>query len=449
MALPSWGMFPASGGNIMEIKEQAEYSSPYRWVMAAVAGIIMTTSFMSLTAFGVAAPAMAKAMDIPPSTLSTAGIDAFSVGLFVAFFLGHGGIFDTRIKLGVLLAQAFLIVPQILLPLLMPLTKSLTLLIALRFCQGLMIMMIALFSLQLAGWFRSSQRGISLAAMLGAITLGGAVGGIVTGSLSRLGWQNVYYITAGIMVLGAVVYFLFARDAAGHAADIQLSKQNSHHKSVWSYPMTWIMGIVQIPNNWTLFTIGGFLPLYAYHLGYQPQQTGNVMFIWGLMGFLIAILGALLGDHWARQDNSHRNFVNARLRVITLANTSVIVGALMILYLAPISYAWFLVSALVVACTMATPPNYWASPCNCFAVASMGAGAFAIGVISNSVSAVGPVASSVLIDTVGWSGVFWVMAILAALGLMVNEIAMRASLPIETEANRQTEPHGDMGAALG
>ncbi|MCE5361481.1 MAG: MFS transporter, partial [Acidithiobacillus sp.] len=206
------------------LQELPEYSSPYRWVMASVAGIIMTTSFMSLTAFGVAAPAMAQAMGVSASTLATAGVDAFSVGLFVAFFLGHGGIFDTRIKLGVLLAQVFLIVPQVLLPILIPLTKSLLLLVVLRFCQGLMIMMIALFSLQLGGWFRSSQRGISLAAMLGAITLGGAVGGIVTGSLAALGWQDVYFITAGIMVLGSVIYFLFAKDAASHAGDIKKAK---------------------------------------------------------------------------------------------------------------------------------------------------------------------------------------------------------------------------------
>jgi len=432
----------------MDLQELPEYSSPYRWVMASVAGIIMTTSFMSLTAFGVAAPAMAQAMGVSASTLATAGVDAFSVGLFVAFFLGHGGIFDTRIKLGVLLAQVFLIVPQVLLPILIPLTKSLLLLVVLRFCQGLMIMMIALFSLQLGGWFRSSQRGISLAAMLGAITLGGAVGGIVTGSLAALGWQDVYFITAGIMVLGAVIYFLFAKDAASHAADIKKAKVG-HHRSAWSYPMTWIMGIVQIPNNWALFTIGGFLPLYAYHLGYQPTQTGNVMFIWGLMGFVAAILGALLGDLRARRDASHRSVINARLRVISFANGAVILGALMILYVAPISYTWFLISALVVACTMATPPNYWASPCNCFPVATMGAGAFAIGLISNSVSAIGPVSSSVLIGTVGWSGVFWVMAVLAALGMLVNLWAMRIPLPIDLEAKRSVTPAGDMGAAVG
>lgn len=430
----------------MAIKEQPEYSSPYRWVMAIITGVIMTTSFISLTSFGVAAPAMARAMHVSLQTLSSAGVDAFSVGLFIAFFLGHGGIFDTRIRWGVLVAQTFLIVPQILIPILMPLTQSIILLIILRFSQGLMIMMIALFSLQLAGWFRSSQRGISLAAMLGAITLGGALGGVITGSLSGLGWRSVYFITAAIMVLGAVIYFIFAKDALSHADEIKKSKSEHHKHKLWSYPMTWIMGIVQIPNNWTLFTIGGFLPIYAYHLGYKPEQTGNVMFIWGLMGFAMAIIGALLGDHWAKRDNTHRNFVNARLKAITLANGFIILGALMILYLAPLSYAWLLLSALVVAGTMATPPNYWASPCNIFPVATMGAGAFAIGVISNSVSAIGPVVSSVIIHTIGWPGVFWVMVGLAAVGLGVNFLAMHTPLPIEIEGPE--EPDSNCAAGL-
>ena len=417
----------------MSIQEMPEYSSPYRWVMAAITGVIMTTSFISLTSFGVSAPAMAAAMHVSVQSLSAAGIDAFSVGLFIAFFLGHGGIFDTRIRLGVLVAQLFLIVPQILIPILMPITQSLVLLIVFRFLQGLMIMMIALFSLQLAGWFRSSQRGISLAAMLGAITLGGAVGGVITGDLASMGWQVVYFITAAIMIAGAAVYFVFARDASSHAEGIKKSKAEHRKHKLWSYPMTWIMGIVQIPNNWTLFTIGGFLPIYAYHLGYKPEETGNVMFIWGLMGFAAAVLGALLGDYWAKRDNTHRNFVNARLGVISLANVFIIVGALMILYIAPISYPLLLLSALVVACTMATPPNYWASPCNIFPVATMGAGAFAIGVISNSVSAIGPVVSSIIIHTVGWNGVFWVMVGLAAVGLGVNYLASQTRLPIEIE----------------
>ena len=95
----------------------ASQQSAYRWLMAAVCGLIMTTSFISLTAFGVAAPQIARSMHVQLQSLTSYGVDSFSIGLFVAFFLGHGGIFDTRIKTGVLLAQTLLIIPQFLIPL--------------------------------------------------------------------------------------------------------------------------------------------------------------------------------------------------------------------------------------------------------------------------------------------------------------------------------------------
>jgi hypothetical protein len=73
----------------------AEKESGYRWVMSFICGLIMATSFISLTAFGVAAPDIAKSLNVPLQTLTTYGVDSFSIGLFVAFSLGYGG-YSTR-----------------------------------------------------------------------------------------------------------------------------------------------------------------------------------------------------------------------------------------------------------------------------------------------------------------------------------------------------------------
>lgn len=420
-------------GMVMQTAIGPNYTSPYRWVMAVITAIIMATSFISLTAFGLGVPAIAKAVGMPVGTLTTYGVDAFSLGLFIAFFIGHGGIFDTRIRLGVLVAQAFLIIPQVLIPVLMPVLHSLLLFTVLRFSQGLMIMMVALFSLQLSGWFRPSQRGIALGAMLGAITLGGALGGLITGTLSHLGWEMMYEATALIMVAGAVIYFIFARDAAHLTHQLQAVKTQSQQKSAWSMPMTWIMGIVQIPLTWTLFSVGGFMPAYGFHLGYKVGQVSHLMFIWGIVGFLSAVIGALIGDALAHRQNGHRGVVNARLKVIAVTNIIMGAGALMVLYLAPVSYSWFLVAAIVIAAMMAIPPNFWATPASVFPLASIGAGAFGMGVISNSTSAIGPIVSSILVPSLGWSGVFWLIVILALIGVGINILAMRMALPSETD----------------
>ncbi len=409
-----------------------EQESGYRWMMAAICGLIMSTSFISLTAFGVAAPEIAKSMHVSLQTLTIYGVDSFSIGLFVAFFLGHGGIFDTRIKTGVLVAQALLIVPQ----LLIPVVTSLWLLMLFRFSQGLMIMMLALFSIQLSGWFKPSQRGISLGATLGAITLGGALGGILSGRLASLGWQTMYYITAGIMLFGALVYFIFARDSETLKKQMWASKDKPHD-SAWTYKMTWIMGLVQIPLTWSLFSIGGFMPSYAYHLGYTQAQVGDVMFVWGIVGFFAAIIGSWLGDLWSRGKTTNKGILRARLNLMSLADLIMGIGALMILYLAPVSYAWLMISAVVVVFLMMLPPNYWATPGNIFPVATMGAGAFGMGAISNSTSAIGPIVSSAMVPTFGWSGVFWIMAVLSFIGIGINYWAANSELPIDQQSSEQ------------
>ena len=417
----------------------SDYDSPYRWVMALITAVVMTTSFLSLTAFSVAAPAIAETLGIPVGALTAYGVDGFSIGLFVAFFVGHGGLFDTRIRSGVFLAQALLIVPQLLIPFLMPLTHSLWLFTILRFSQGLVIMMVALFSIQLSRWFRPSQRAFSLAAVTGGIPLGGAIGAEITGALAHLGWEQLYYVTALIMVAGAAVYFIFARHSEHGVAQLRAAKGTAH-PSAGSSLMTWLMGFVQIPLTWALFTLGGFLPAYAFRLGYKVDQVGHVMFIWGVVGFFTSIVGALLGDWLVGSTTTNRGRVNAHLVVISLGNLLMAVGALMVVYVAPGSPALLLVSAVVLAFLFMIPPNYWATPAAVFPLATVGAGAFAMGAISNSTSAIGPVVSSILVPTFGWSGVFWLIAIIALVGVGINVIAMRTTLPADQPADQVASP---------
>ena len=133
--------------------------------MAAVAWLLMTTSFISVTSFGILANRIAVSIGVNTHLLTVLGIDSFSMGLSAAFFLGQGGLFDNRLKTGLMIAQALLIAPQFLIPLI----DNLWLIVIFRFFQGLIIMMLALFSIQLEGWFAPKERAKSLAFTLGAI----------------------------------------------------------------------------------------------------------------------------------------------------------------------------------------------------------------------------------------------------------------------------------------
>jgi Na+/H+ antiporter NhaD/arsenite permease-like protein len=75
----------------------------------------------------------------------------------------------------------------------------------------------------------------------------------------------MYYTTAAIMIFGALVYFVFAKDSDTLKKELEAAR-GKPHASAWKYKTTWIMGLVQIPLTWSLFSIGGFLPSYGYHL---------------------------------------------------------------------------------------------------------------------------------------------------------------------------------------
>jgi MFS family permease len=393
--------------------------------MAGIAGLLMTTSFISLTSFGILSTAMASSFHVSSDELTVLGVDSFSIGLFAAFFIGEGGIFNTRLKTGVLVAQAFLMVPQFLIPL----SYNLAFLIIFRFVQGLMIMMLALFSIQLEGWFASGERAKALAFTLGAISLGSAAGGLLGAVLKSFSWQESYHITGIIMLVGAFVYFVFAKDAPSQKKEL-IREGKKGHQSAWRNPMTWIMGVIQIPIAWTLFSIGGYLSTYSHFLGYSIAQSGSLVIAWGVSGFAAAFVGAILGDRLSKKANTNRGILRARLKVMTLADVMMAIGIILMMTIGHVSFYALMFAAVINGLLMMFPPNYWALPGNIFPLAMVGAGAFGMGLISNSADAIGPLVTSSIILDVGWSGVFLIMLGLSLLGIILNVLLGRSGIKI-------------------
>ena len=402
-----------------------EEKSPYRWVMAGLAGLLMTTSFISLTSFGILSTKMASSFGISSGTLSVLGIDSFSIGLFVAFFLGQGGIFDTRLKTGVFVAQVFLIVPQFLIPVF----YNLIILIALRFFQGLMIMMLALFSIQLEGWFPPDERARSLAFTLGAISLGSAAGGLLSGIMKSFSWQESYYITGIIMVAGAAVYFIFARDSKSQRKAI-IQAEGKKHNNALKNSLVIIMGLIQLPLSWVLFSIGGYLSSYSYHLGYSTGLTGTLIVVWGLTGFIAAFIGAVLGDHLSKGKTTNRDILNSRILIMTIADILMAAGIILMITIGSFSFYDLVFAAVINGFLMMFPPNYWALPGNIFPLAIVSAGAFGMGLISNSADAIGPLVTSSLISDLGWNGVFLIMLGLSLFGILMNILLSRSKIKL-------------------
>ncbi|MCL5989860.1 MAG: MFS transporter, partial [Candidatus Thermoplasmatota archaeon] len=291
------------------------------------------------------------------------------------------------------------------------------------------IMMLALFSIQLEGWFAPDERAKSLAFTLGAISLGSAAGGLLGVAFRSFSWQESYYITGVLMLVGAIIYFALAKDSPEQKKEF-IQEEKVKHESAWKNPMTWVMGIIQIPLSWTLFSIGGYLSTYSRFLGYSISESGTLVIAWGLAGFAAAFIGAVLGDRLTRKTNTNMGILKARLKVMTLADVLMAVGIILMVALGHVSFYALLMAVIINGFLMMFPPNYWALPGNIFPFVIVTEGAFGMGLISNSADAIGPLVTSSIISTVGWTGVFMIMLGLAFLGIALNIFLAKSKIKV-------------------
>lgn len=177
-----------------------------------------------------------------------------------------------------------------------------------------------------------------------------------------------------------------------------------------------------------LFSMGGFLQSFGYHLGYKTLQVGDLMFLWGILGAASCFIGALIGDKMVKGKYKNDDIFYTRLNIMMIANVLVGVGALIIIFLGPRSFTWLVIGAIINTSSQILAPNYWASLSNIFPIALIGAGAFALGLLSNIPSAVGPLTSSFLINGIGWNGFFAIMVVLAGIGIFLNISARQYAL---------------------
>ena len=182
----------------------------------------------------------------------------------------------------------------------------------------------------------------------------------------------------------AIIYFIFARDAPSQKRKLHEGK-GIEHKSAWRDPMTWIMGAIQVPLTWTLFSIGGYLSTYSNFIGYSNSQSSSLIVAWGLSGFIAAFIGALIGDSLSGRESNNRGILRARLRVMTAADIMMALGIILILALGRTSFYLLMGAAVINGFLMMFPPNSCALPGNIFPFAMVGAGAFGMGLISNEI----------------------------------------------------------------
>jgi MFS family permease len=177
--------------------------SPYRWVIMAVWFLMMTLNSVSLTSYPLALLSIAQEFKITPGTFDYyAGILSYSLGLFIIYFANIKSWMNLRVRLAIILAQAFMIIPSFLLPL----ASSYSTIVLLRFIQGLWFIELGLSTVHLKGWFNKSELSLALAAPLSALVIGSAVGGLIEKVLvETTNWRIGTYVTAGAVTIATLI----------------------------------------------------------------------------------------------------------------------------------------------------------------------------------------------------------------------------------------------------
>ncbi|MDI3502830.1 MAG: hypothetical protein PWR09_955, partial [Archaeoglobi archaeon] len=216
--------------------------------------LLMMLGFATLTMSSIAREDLMNFLSVS-SDIYDWGYVSYTIGLFVAFFLGRSSYFERNFKKGVLLSVLFAAVPQLLIPLI----PSFPVFLFLRFIQGFIIALVPLFSAQVAELFRE-ERAFAKGIILGGIFLGGVFGSFSGDRLvSLLGWRLAFISTALLMLLGLALWWILVEDLDGHAEE--------RKGSPWSLGITYVWGLSLFFALWVVFTIQGLLPSTAFSLG--------------------------------------------------------------------------------------------------------------------------------------------------------------------------------------
>ncbi len=384
-----------------EMWKRADGRRPYRWVMIAIWFLMMTLNSVSLTAYPLALPHIAHEFAVSPDTFGYyAGILSYSLGLFIVYFTDIKGWMSVRVRLAIILAQAVMIIPSFLLPL----ASSYTVVILLRFVQGLWFIELGLATVQLKGWFRQSQIALALAAPLSALVVGSAIGGLLEKVLVQASsWQTGDYVTAGATAVATLIFFVFYRDAEGYRDFLVLSARSYHAArkdercpASWRLRLSYMIGLSQLATTMAFASIPFLVPALGSAHRYASGRIADTVMLYGMLAAVGVWAGAWLGDVWTRTTSTAQATFRARNRTRTISQIVAFIGFAVLLF-GGAHYILYSLGAVLAVLILFNIPNYWAEMGEVTPPAVAGNFIFFSGALASSGFFLGPLISIVLI----------------------------------------------------
>lgn len=275
----------------------AVQASAYRWVILALAASAFIMAFVSRFAWP---PLMPAAMPDLGLTERTQGL-----ALMSAFYLGYiltqvpGGLLCDRFGPRLVLTGALFL--QGLGTLGLAFTLNYEASLVLRVICGLgggCVYSACLKSM--VTWFSPAQRGLAIAVVMSAPTVGIAIPNLAMPALeSSWGWQGAFQIVGLAVISLAVVMLALMREAAAAPA--------SGSRPSFPVGLKYVLG----NRNLRLISLAGFCGLWTQigfssvgndylveNFGLNLKAAGTVMVLYGLMGLVMSILAGWLSGRF-------------------------------------------------------------------------------------------------------------------------------------------------------
>ncbi len=347
---------------------------------------------------------------------------AFVVGLFVAFLLGGTSLFKGSFKRSVALIVSFAAIPQFIIPF----VGSWWGVVALRFFQGFIVALIAVFSNQVGRLFLA-ERPFAKGIILSGIFWGGIYGISLAkwAGGSNASWgavERVFLLSAVVMYVILALWWLLVEDF-----EIPKEKHSAKGANVWKMPFTWVFGFTFFPALWIIFTLGSFT---LHHVSFSDAQKANlVMALEVSMGIWSIIMG-YLGYRLSVKNTSNRGLFKSIVSVMTISYVVTFIGLFVVWKATSANdYTLALLGFAIAGIVQGTGPAFWTTAPAAYPKEIFPEASFALGLISNSANAVAP---NVMFILVG--GVTQGMAIFLAMpliGIVLLLISSRMRLPVE------------------
>ncbi|WP_457743101.1 MFS transporter [Thermococcus sp.] len=346
---------------------------------------------------------------------------AFVVGLFVAFLLGGTSLFKGSFKRSVALIVSFAAIPQFIIPF-MPSWGGV---VALRFFQGFIVALIAVFSNQIGRLF-VAERPFAKGIILSGIFWGGIYGINLAkwASSAYSGWEAVkiaFLVSAVIMyILLGVWWFL--------VEDFEIPKEKrSSGSNVWKMPFTWVFGFTFFPALWIIFTLGSFT-LNRVH--FSSSQVANLVMTLEVSMGLWSIIMGYLGYRLSVKNPSNRGLFKAIVSVMTISYAVTFAGVFIVWKsILANDYRLALLGFAITGIVQGTGPAFWTTAPAAYPKETYPEASFALGLISNSANAVAPNVMFVLVNGVTAGMVIYLAMTL--LGIVLLLVSSKMKLPVE------------------